>query len=837
MAERVIALVVAAAVLTGAPAVAFTVQAESKRYVGRAVADVLGELQAAKLKIIFSTELVPPSIKVTKEPRGTDAREIALQILEPHGLTLQPGPGGTLLVVAARRSKPESPKTPRPKPDAVQSPATPDAIEPFRVAEHVEVTDRPGQGGAGARGYAVEPSAVREMAGGMENVLQAVQVLPGVAGTNDEEGKLAIRGAGPEHNMIVLDGVQIHQAQRLGEFTTSFLNPATAASVTLDASGLDARYGGRLSSVLNLETRDGTTARALATSGAIGLTSGDVLLEGRMPGTDSGSWWATARGTYYRVVTDRFSDGAMPSFGDVQFKTTLFPSERTRLTIFGLAGRETLLELNADPGEPTVVTASNRGENRIGAATLRWVPTSRFSSTTIVSAYSTTAHYMDRRLSTFSDFGVFDRRMTVQDVAVRQQLLYASSPGPVFDAGVDLHRVRSSWQMDGLKQPEWWRGVGPSTWGELVDYSAGPMDSRLERTQAGAWFQVRLGAGRLMTIEPGVRADWNSFTGEVAWQPRLRVSRAFGQTSVWAGYAIQAQTPSHESLQSFEFLDFSEENTTRLQNARTEQVVAGFERPIRAGLSLRVEGYHRTFDGLLVQRQETEAERQNRLVDYDIPPDLPSDAVILEYRPTVFPESAGTGRAAGIEFLLRRDRGRVTGWLGYTLSKSTRELYGRTVPFDFDRRHALTAVLDAPLGARFRAAATWQLASGFPVTPIQREVEFGKVNHLDGTRDPRYRTFRDRNGNLVMMENVFMRRLSSINSERLTGYARLDVRVTYSTGKHWEFYGEVLNLFNHRNYLQPLHGTSNEGEQEVIGKSNVYNTFERLLSFGLRMKF
>ena len=61
--------------LTGAPAVAFTVQAESKRYVGRAVADVLGELQAAKLKIIFSTELVPPSIKVTKEPRGTDARE------------------------------------------------------------------------------------------------------------------------------------------------------------------------------------------------------------------------------------------------------------------------------------------------------------------------------------------------------------------------------------------------------------------------------------------------------------------------------------------------------------------------------------------------------------------------------------------------------------------------------------------------------------------------------------------------------------------------------------------------------------------------------------------
>ena len=110
----------------------------------------------------------------------------------------------------------------------MQSPATPDAIEPFRVAEHVEVTDRPGQGGAGARGYAVEPSEVREMAGGMDNVLQSLQMLPGVAGTNDEDGKLAVRGAGPEHNLVVLDGVQIHNAQRLGEFTTSFLNPATA---------------------------------------------------------------------------------------------------------------------------------------------------------------------------------------------------------------------------------------------------------------------------------------------------------------------------------------------------------------------------------------------------------------------------------------------------------------------------------------------------------------------------------------------------------------------------------------------------------------------------------
>jgi hypothetical protein len=821
-----------------APSVSWGSQAEPKRYAGRAVVDVLGELQAMKLKLIFSTEVVPPSLRIATEPRGTDPRSIALQILEPHGLTLQQGPGGTLLVVAAvRPPKPEIRKPAPPKRDATEREPAP--VQPLRIAEHVEVTHRSGDAGASSRVYSIEPEAVQEMAGGLENVLQAVQVLPGVVGTNDEEGKLAVRGGGPEHNLIVLDGVQIHNAQRFGEFTTSFMNPATAASVTLDSSGLDARYGGRLSSVVNLETRDGTTERAFAASGALGLTSGDVLVEGRMPGTTTGSWWATVRGTYYRLVADRFDDGAMPSFGDLQFKTTVYPTKRTRLTFFGLAGREMLEEAQqTEPGEAALTTARNRGDNRIAAATLRWMPSSRFSSATTVSAYSTASRYEDLQQSFFSDLDAFDRSIGVRDVAVRQELLYASAKGFMIDAGADLHRVRTSWKMKGVKQPEWWRGIGPSTWGELVEYSAGPIDSRLERTQAGAWLQVRFAPGGLVTIEPGIRVDWNSFTGETAVQPRLRVARAFGRTSVWAGFSTQAQTPSHESLQGFDYLDFSDASTTELRNERSRQIVAGFERPIGQGFSVRVEAYRRTLDRLLVQRQETEAERHNRLRDYVLPPDLPPDAVELEYRPTIFPENTGKGRAAGVEVLLRREGRRVSGWLGYTLSKATRDLYGRTVPFDFDRTHAMNAVIDVPLTARLRAAATLQIASGFPTTPVRAEVLFGRlINLTDGTRDPLYRASRNAKGELVSHLTVFQRRLASINTERLSGYSRADFRVTYATGGHWEFYGEVLNAFNHRNYVQTISDPTISGEAPVIGRSNIYNTFERMGSFGMRVKF
>ena len=127
MAARVLLIVLA--VLLGAPAVSFGGQGQARTYAGRAVADVLRELQATHLKIIFSSERVPPALRVVKEPRGTDPRDIALQILEPHGLTLQQGPGGTFIVVARPPRREETKKPPPPKREPTQ-PAAPPADAP-----------------------------------------------------------------------------------------------------------------------------------------------------------------------------------------------------------------------------------------------------------------------------------------------------------------------------------------------------------------------------------------------------------------------------------------------------------------------------------------------------------------------------------------------------------------------------------------------------------------------------------------------------------------------------------------------------------------------------------
>lgn len=497
---------------------------------GRPVVEVLRMLQSRGLQIIFSSELVPPALRVKAEPQASEPKAIALEILAPHGLTLVVGPNGTLIVTRApRRSrsrdqdKSAAPATP-PSGKVDQPPQT--RNEPMHVEEHVPVTERlSAPGGLSTPTYSLDPPTVRDTAGTLDNVLQVMRILPGVAATNDQDGKFAVRGGGPEHNVVVLDGVRIHNPYRFGELTSSFINPATASRVSLDASGFDARYGGRLSSATFVETRDGSAERPFALSGSLGMASGDLLLEGRVPGTTSGSWWTTVRGTYYRLFKEAIGRENFPAFADVQFKVSLKPAESMRLSAFGLVGRESMRYTDDTDAGTELTSAQYRGDNRIGIVNFSWTPNPRIVATGTFSRYAHDARDYDA----FVFFGEahgnpFERSVSVHEWMARQGVAFALGRGHVIDTGVELSGVRSRWRMAGTKPPIFWRGVGPSTWGELITYPPeGAIDSRLSRRQVGAWLQHRMPVGPF-TLEPAMRVDWNSFTRETAWQPRARLT-------------------------------------------------------------------------------------------------------------------------------------------------------------------------------------------------------------------------------------------------------------------------------------------------------------------------
>ena len=159
-------------------------------------------------------------------------------------------------------------------------------------------------------------------------------------------------------------------------------------------------------------------------------------------------------------------------------------------------------------------------------------------------------------------------------------------------------------------------------------------------------------------------------------------------------------------------------------------------------------------------------------------------------------------------------------------------MYGETFPFDFDRPHAVTAVGLFRVTPRVQVSAAWRAASGFPVTPIRDEVRFFNRVRPDGSVESIARTSRRPDGSLLTSIEPDLRRLGLRNTARLTGYARTDLRGTYTTGGHWEFYGEILNVFNQRNFVQPIQSSASG-----MTESATYKYFERLPSFGIRVRF
>jgi hypothetical protein len=288
-----LAAAMVAGILLAAPA-----DAQTHSYAGRPVADVLKALESPDLRFIFTDDRVPQALLVKSEPNGRTALKIAQQILAEHDLALRLYPGGLAVVVPAKRpaaAKPVNGAAGAPESINLEPGSDPlrGTYPPVFVRSQADQAGQVGNPATRAGVYVVAPSTVREMAGGLDNVFHAVGLLPSVTAVSGEASKLAVRGSGPEHNMVVVDGVQIHNPYRLGTFTASFLNPSTAAGVKLDPSGLEARYGGRLSSVTNIDLRDGVSDRALAVSGSLGMMAGDLLLEGRLPGNAGASWWAT----------------------------------------------------------------------------------------------------------------------------------------------------------------------------------------------------------------------------------------------------------------------------------------------------------------------------------------------------------------------------------------------------------------------------------------------------------------------------------------------------------------------------------------------------------------
>ncbi|MCC7125653.1 MAG: TonB-dependent receptor [Acidobacteria bacterium] len=663
----------------------------------------------------------------------------------------------------------------------------------------------------------VSPLEVRSVAGAGENIYRVLQTLPGVAAVNDFDSRLTVRGGGPDQNLTMMDGVEIHNPYRLFGLTSAF-NPETVRNFELTAGGFHAKYGDRLSSILVIENRDGTDASRLAGSANLSFVDANVVTEGALPGTDSGSWLLTGRRTYYDVIAEPLVDTNLPGFTDVQARAAWSPRPGQRLTMFALSSRErTDADFDGDvEGERLQLQSST--DNDLGAASFSSSFGARASSATTVSWYRNRetvafdgnfstgelrSNRPDEDAKQFSNF-IFTRGVNVRDIAVRNETTVQASTAHLIETGFESHSLKTDWGSTIAGD----RDNQPGGTGVVGAGLPSALDSSRSAWRAAAWLTDRWTLAPRLRVEPGLRVDWSGVADEVTASPRLAVVADISSAlRLRVAGGLFTQSPGYEKLlQSDYFVDLSDANGRRLRSERAWHALAGVERTFSGGLMTRVEGYYKRFDRLIVGRLETADELAARIGTYDFPLEL------ADQRPTAplvtsTPGNDGTGRAYGVEFYVARQArsstDRVSGWASYTWGRAETTAYGRTFVSDYDRPHALSLVGSYRVSRLIELASTVRVQSGFPYSlPLGVRVA-ATEDTMDTDGDGNVTEFvprRDATG--LPVWTVDYGDVGNLNSGRLPAFARVDLRVTFRPGwqsNRWLLYAEVINLLNRNN--------------------------------------
>ncbi len=435
--------------------------------------------------------------------------------------------------------------------------------------EEVTVSGAAGQAAQAAPATIdLSPLQVRTVAGAGENIFKVLQTLPGVNATSDFDSRISVRGGGPDQNLTIMDGVEIHDPYRLFGLASAF-NPETVQNFELTAGGFSPKYGDRLSSILVIDNRAGTTARKLRGTASVSFTDANVVGEGKMPGPIDGSWLVSARRTYYDLIANKITDTELPAFADFQAKGVWEFKPGTSLTIFGLTSRE---ETDAEFTESDTASrfglTDNAGNDLVSASFVTTLG-KRASSHTIVSWYRYTdvlgaegdVQNDSARSNWPEDSGygrtrlAFTYNLAVRDVSVREEANIKMSDRHLLEAGFETHDLVTSAGWEIITGRNTSEANGSSARGGTGLPSQ--LDSNLDSTRVGAWLIDRYRAARWLTIEPGVRLDWSSVTDETVVSPRLSANIALRPNlRLRAATGLFTQSPGYEKLlQSDYFVD------------------------------------------------------------------------------------------------------------------------------------------------------------------------------------------------------------------------------------------------------------------------------------------
>lgn len=561
---------------------------------------------------------------------------------------------------------------------------------------------------------------------GEKDLVKTIQLMPGIKSNGEGSNGFSVRGGATDQNLILLDEAPVYNASHLlGIFST--FNSDAIKDATIIKGNNPAQFGGRLSSVLDVKMKEGNN-KAYHVSGGLGLISSRLTLEGPIQ-RDKSSFIISGRRTYadlFAKISPDFKDIQL-YFYDLNAKANLAINEKNKLYFSGYFGKDVL---------GVSKTFGSKWGNATG--TLRWnsVLSSRlFSNTSFI--YSN----YDFNVSFKSDNSETNFNSHIKDLNLKQDFtLYANAKNTIrFGFNVIHHTIT------------------PTTAGGTDIVSN-------KKSQQGFENALYVGnaykASEKINVDYGLRFSfYNIQDGKTYanWEPRLSVNYRMSNTaSVKMGYARNTQNLHLMS------------NSTG--GSPTDQWIGNSDiiRPeiadqVSVGLSKHIHGNAYEFS------TEVYYKSMQHQIDYKDGVDLNTVADIESV--LLF----GKGRAYGIEFLLKKKVGLLTGWIGYTLSKTERQINGinnnEWYNAKQDRTHDLSIVGIYTLSSRWTLSGTFIYTTGNAVTfPTGKYVLNDMVIYQYGRR----------------------------NADRMPATHRLDLSLTYEQRKHsWSF--GLYNVYGRKN--------------------------------------
>ena len=647
---------------------------------------------------------------------------------------------------------------------------------------------------------------------GETDVIRTLQMLPGVQTGTEGTAGFYVRGGNGDENLILLDGTPVYKIDHMFGFFSVF-TPEALKKVTFYKSSYPARYNGRLSSVVDVRTKDGDM-RNFHGSASLGLLTSRMQIEGPIV-KDRTSFNFSGRTTYMKWLAsplmnddERFGY----QFYDLNLKINHRFSDTDRLFVSAYRGRDVLDQDYKDNYNSynSMYKSKYGGDIQWGNSivSFRWnhiFNNQLFANTTI--AYN---HY-DMNIYSY-DISENSRRIEKTDGSYNSAIKDWSGTIDFDYEPLPQHRIKfgTSYTYHTF-MPE----VATSNY---VVESNRPGETKAEHfalpkrpiyaNDALIYAEDDWQLGPVLTINAGgsIALFHVRNKSHLTLQPRLSLR---WQTSpdiiLKASYSEMSQcfhllTSMPISLPT----DLWVPITDNIDPERSRQVSLGAYYTGWKGWELSAEAYAKQLKNVLEYKDGMSflgfSGNWERLV------------------------SMGDGRSIGIELMLRRTLGRATGWLAYTLSKTDRKFSkesgvnsGERFPFVYDRRHNINAVVNWKVSRRFDLDATWTLYSGMAAT---LSTEKGFIVTPEGTETGHY--------------------VSSRNNYRLPPTHLLclgaNFRKTLKNGVERIWNISLYNAYNAMNPTLVTRKTDNQG-REVPNMLTKYTLLPCIPSFTLTYKF